>query len=66
VTDAPPPVRDGRSLRWRVGMLLAAAVSGGVAYALVAWPRLLVFAAAAPFAALAVFFVVSAVCARSR
>jgi hypothetical protein len=65
--EAPPPVvRDGRTLGWRVGMLLAGAVVAGAGVALFVWPWLLSWMAGAVLAALGAVLLVSAVAARGR
>ena len=66
MTSSPPPVRDGRSLAWRLGTLAAAALFGGIASALVWRPELLSYAVAVGFAALAVGCAISALAARGR
>ena len=66
---AQPPTllpRDGRTLGWRLGMLLGAGFLGGIGYAVVRWPQLLVWAVAGVFFALAAVLALSAMLARGR
>jgi len=66
VTDAPPPVRDGRSRRWRLGALGLGALLGGAGFALVRKPEILAYGVAGILGCLALLCVVSALAARGR
>ncbi len=66
MTDAPPPVRDGRSLRWRLGTLLAGLVFGAAAVGLYVRPEFLSYVVAAGLAIVALLCIASALLARGR
>ena len=55
----------GRSLRWRLGMLVGGAVLGGYAVALVQWPQLLGWTVAVGIGLVGLMCVISAVFAKS-
>lgn len=64
--DAPPPMipRDGRGAGWRLGMLLGAAVLGGIGYAVLRRPQIIVWCVAGAFFVLGALLAVSALFAR--
>lgn len=64
--STPPPMipRDGRGSGWRIGMLLAAVVLGGVGYAVLRWPQLIVWCVAGAFFVLGALLALSALFAK--
>jgi hypothetical protein len=66
VTETPPPVRDGRSLGWRLGALGLGALFAGAGLCLVLRPEFLAYGVAAVLCGLALLCIVSAVAARGR
>jgi hypothetical protein len=56
--------RDGRGGGWRLGMLLGAAVLGGIGYAVLRRPQIIVWCVAGAFFALGALLAVSALLAR--
>ncbi len=66
MTEIPPPVRDGRSLAWRLGALGLGALFGGAGLCLVLRPELLAYGVAGVLGGLALLCIVSAVAARGR
>ncbi|MDJ0521106.1 MAG: hypothetical protein QNJ90_03425 [Planctomycetota bacterium] len=67
MSTSPPLVpRDGRSPGWRLGMLVGGAVLGGIGYAILRWPQIIVWAVAGAFFAVGAVLVLSAAFARGR
>ena len=65
MSDGPPMIpRDGRSSGWRLGMLAGAALLGGVGYAVLRWPEIIVWCIAGTFFALGALLACSALFAR--
>jgi len=64
----PPDLlpRDGRTPRWRAGMLLGAGALGAIGYAVIRWPQIIVWAVAGVFFLLGAILALSAVFARGR
>jgi hypothetical protein len=62
----PPRGPDGRSLGWRLGMLVGGAAIAGAGVATILWPRLLAFAVGGALALVGLVLVVSAFAARGR
>ncbi len=63
---ADESTKDGRTLGWRLGMLVGAAVLGGIGYAVLRWPQIIVWCVAGAFFAVGAFFALSALLARGR
>ena len=57
---------DGRTPGWRLGMLAGAALLGGVGYAVLRWPQLIVWAVAGAFFTLGAVLACSPLLARGR
>ncbi len=64
--DTPSWPAGGRTIRWRVGMLLGGAALGAFAVALVRWPQLLGWTVAAGVGSIGLLCMVSALLAKSR
>lgn len=60
MTDAPPPPPDGRSIRWRLGALLAGGILGCAAVGLYLRPQYLAYFVAAGLAIVALLCIASA------
>ncbi len=56
----------GRSVRWRIGMLLGGALVGGAGVALFVWPQILIWLLSGALVALGALLVLSGVFARGR
>ncbi len=57
---------DGRTAGWRLGMLAGGALLGGIGYAVLRWPQLIVWCVAGAFFALGALVALSAIFARGR
>ena len=66
VTSPDAPVSSGRSPAWRLSMAAAGIGFLGAGTALVVWPAILAWAAAAALGAVGLLLVASAVLARGR
>lgn len=66
MAEHPTPVRDGRSLRWRLGALALGVLLCGAGAALVWRPEWLAYAVAGVLAGFGLLCVVSALAARGR
>ena len=62
----PPAPPDGRSLGWRLGMLLGAALLGGAGYAVLRWPQVLQWTVAGILFLLGAVLALSGLLARGR
>ena len=66
MSDVPPSPADGRSIRWRIGVLLAGVLFAGAAVGLWLRPEYLSYAVAAGLASVALIAVASAIFAKGR
>ena len=66
MSDAPPPPADGRSIGWRLGVLLTGLVFGAAAVGLWLRPEYLSYVVAAGLASVALIAVASAIFAKGR